>query len=418
MSAAASDASISDISRSDSPYQDSDSSSDDEGVDVRCLRLVSQYHKTVIPMILRCINATKHGARFFANNGEDLPSIVETTTPGSAEELNAAIRLELQKINYFLSGESPASVYDASLIEKLLRTKVGHSTEPVSSDTVLQVLHSLTGKQNILASVPQPGSEVCMLEVSSLGMPSIGGIQDELDHMFWFEATRGGEASVMESFSPVVTVENTVFGRPLDLRLDLGRYTREKYPQVMESLNRWRMARERLATLKGALKSTATFEGHELPSTLETAANALRASGNVTAANEIDAEVERLSKVSALVDAEIANVSEIYKTPLATAEPLYVARSIAVLSGNDWPVSLLPQDSENWVYTSDDHNSSRSIPQQKMLRTFHNSFTALVFYERDEPDGPPFGFAPYVREHALREHALREHAQANGQQDE
>mgnify|MGYP003365099434 FL=1 len=381
----------SDTSPSNTSDAASDSSTNEEFVNISVPRLVS-YETPLIPVIVEGLHATAAGHNWLANNGKNLRS-VSSDSELTSEEVDAALQLELQKVCHFLDGGLSQGLYITQALEHYVRLKLNAGASRIHSDAILHVLSKLPNGEEELVSTALANHELVKVFPAPLNNDDDDEveIQKLFDILFWWNGSPldeqgnfdASEVPILNKLANLFVVHGNDSNIVVTRKLNLGKYTEKALPLVKNAYEKQFQLKKTLSDLTSQLNKVYVFEGQQLPETLQTAATSLRKNGNKSAADELEREVERINKEIYRLRNEIGSVQQqLYANEQIQIDfdnGYYLLKAIAIFENPDRPVLMLNVRDDDWILKAQKEQYSIRFEEVQDLTQQSSNF--IAFYE-------------------------------------
>lgn len=360
----------------------------------------------LLPVLLQCLDATVTGSRIFTNEGKDLDLIIDNTVPTTEQEWEAAIRLQLQRIDYFLSSRTNAT-RSTKPLEDLLKMKQlnansNHSRVQIFMNKLSLLPYFFRATSISMHRYDESWDNSALL-VHRISIPE--KLEFSLSRSIWphWFSNYGEMPAEFEVYttlvpSPIVILYLKQCDIEISKELDMDRYTEIALPEVEEAYYERYAALQRLESLRRQLGKMESFKGINIVNELKSAAECLRAFNETEAADELERVISDKSAKVHEAGTEIQNLikqlsTEFFKDRKQYGAP-YVLKAVALLETESGePATIVETKPDEWQYIT--QSTRYAIPFETVVSQAGNG-DALVFYERRSPEQPSHVASPYV----------------------
>lgn len=350
--------------------------------------LLSSESKRLAPLIMGLNNTATLNA-LFANNGEDLTSDIEYSSDWwnpspeienlSNEKWQLEVRIELQKLNAYLSGGFKRDKCTTGRLESLLNDRRDWRRD---KEFALEELCELLGQIPQFKDALTQNTEVedecinilpLMVDLD-LPDPSRNSVQDALDSIFWQtvmecqDSFKEEEVPILNELNNLLVVQ-CVGSINLSRELWPERYKRDSLPIIEES---WKKKHELVAALSKGERETKSLQFHNgqliLPK-IEKTLEALREFGDQSALKELEENFQKLqletNKAITHLDETRQSIDSQQRTRVVPINPMtltpWILKAVMWLDEYYNPVSAyLQEDKRTWVLTQDSNQETIS----------------------------------------------------------
>lgn len=384
--------------------------------------LLSSESKRLAPLIMGLNNTATLNA-LFANKGEDLTpqieyspnwwnTMPETQNNGqySNEQWQLEVRIELQKINAYLSGGFKRGKCTTGRLESLLNSRRDWRRD---KEFALEELCELLGeipqfKDALTQNTQVEGECINILPLMvdlELPDPSRNTVQDALDNIFW-QTVMDGQDSFKEDEVPILEELNNLFvvqcvgSINISRELWLERYKRDYLSSVESSWNKKHELVTALSRHEGEAKSLQFHNGQLIQPKIEKSLEVLREFGEDSALRELEASFQKLQletkKAVTQLDEVRTNIDSHERTSVVPINPMILTpwnlKSIMWLDEYYNPVSAyLQDDKHSWLLNQD--SNQEIISWDDILEGVGSDDEFIAVYERENAN-------PYTEKHS------------------
>lgn len=384
--------------------------------------LTSNYH-SIFANFLRSMNSCAFISNLFANSGKDLVSEIpyspswwcqgpavydEQTEQEFKSKWRTMFLLELQKIQFFLSGKSSKPTYSTDFLESLIRTKEQvRGDMSLTPNNIMECLLEIPAFHNALANTAfSEGLEVPITVFPVNDSCEGSTVSECVEETFWWdnlqedEQVDWDEIPYFAKLSSLFLVTVSGRGRILDEVIKPDLYKAEgleKFKQFWEVRNKQIAKTSELNT---KIDNLSFVDGNELISSLET----VYADLETTEPKAADEILNKINDIKQEIEAVQLEIDQSMEEPNAEQQafneyrnslPYYCLQSLVITTFTGEELLATKNEDNQWeVIEYGQKYVQKFSTIQKLVRDAPKS---LLFYVKEsELNAKPVDFAPSI----------------------